>query len=84
MRRHVEMGLVESAVLERVGGITLADDVASAVRDVDLVFEAVFERIDVKQVVLQAIEGAARADALIASNTSSLPIDDLAALLRAP
>jgi 3-hydroxybutyryl-CoA dehydrogenase len=78
------MGLVESAVLERVGGITLADDVASAVRDVDLVFEAVFERIDVKQVVRQAIEGAARADALIASNTSSLPIDDLAALLRAP
>jgi 3-hydroxybutyryl-CoA dehydrogenase len=72
------MGLVESAVLERVGGITLADDVASAVRDVDLVFEAVFERIDVKQVVFQAIEGAARADALIASNTSSLPIDDLA------
>jgi len=62
----------------------VADDIASAVADVDLVFEAVFERIEVKHTVLNAIEVAVRPTTLIASNTSSLPIDDLAALLRHP
>jgi 3-hydroxybutyryl-CoA dehydrogenase len=56
----------------------------SAVDDVDLVFEAVFERIEVKRDVLHTIRAAARSETLIASNTSSLPIDDLAALLRHP
>jgi len=62
----------------------LADDSASAVNDVDLVFEAVFERIEVKRRVLDTIEAAARPTTLIASNTSSLPIDDLAAGLQHP
>jgi 3-hydroxyacyl-CoA dehydrogenase len=54
------------------------------VDDVDLVFEAVFERIEVKHVVLATIEATARHETLIASNTSSLPIDELAAGLRHP
>jgi 3-hydroxybutyryl-CoA dehydrogenase len=84
VRGHVEAGLVDPAVHTRVTSLPLADDIASAVRDVDLVFEAVFERIDVKHGVLEAIEAAAQRETLIASNTSSLPIDDLAARLQRP
>ena len=84
VRRHAEAGLVGPALLERVAGMPAADDIASAVRDADLVFEAVFERIDVKHAVLETIEANADPEALIASNTSSLPIDDLAAPLRYP
>ena len=84
VQKHAEAGLVDPAVSARVASMPLADDIASAVANVDLVFEAVFERIEVKREVLRAIEAAARPTTLIASNTSSLPIDDLAALLRHP
>jgi 3-hydroxybutyryl-CoA dehydrogenase len=84
VRGHVEAGLVDAALLERVEAMPAVDDIAAAVDGADLVFEAVWERIDVKRDALAAIEAAAPADALIASNTSSLPIDDLAALLQRP
>jgi 3-hydroxybutyryl-CoA dehydrogenase len=84
VQRHAEAGLVDPAVIARVDSILMADTIADAVEGVDLVFEAVFERIEVKREVLAAIEAAARHQALIASNTSSLPIDDLAAELQHP
>jgi 3-hydroxybutyryl-CoA dehydrogenase len=84
VQKHAQAGLVDTAVSVRVASMPVADDIASAVADVDLVFEAVFERIEVKHEVLGAIEAATRPTTLIASNTSSLPIDDLAALLRHP
>jgi 3-hydroxybutyryl-CoA dehydrogenase len=84
VQRHAEAGLVDPAVIARVDSILTADTIADAVEDVDLVFEAVFERIEVKREVLTAIEASARHQALIASNTSSLPIDDLAAELQHP
>ena len=84
VQKHAQAGLVDAAVCARVASMPVVDDIASAVADVDLVFEAVFERIEVKREVLGAIEAATRPTTLIASNTSSLPIDDLAALLRHP
>ena len=50
----------------------------------DLVVEAVVERPDVKLAVYAAIEEAAGDDAVIATNTSSIPIAELAAGLRRP
>jgi 3-hydroxybutyryl-CoA dehydrogenase len=84
VQKHAEAGLVDPAVSGRVAGMPMADDIASAVNDAELVFEAVFERVEVKRTVLGAIEAAVRPTTLIASNTSSLPIDDLAALLGHP
>jgi 3-hydroxybutyryl-CoA dehydrogenase len=84
VQKHAEAGLVDPAVSARVAGMAVVDDIASAVADVDLVFEAVFERLNVKHDVLNVIEAATSSTTLIASNTSSLPIDDLAALLRHP
>jgi 3-hydroxybutyryl-CoA dehydrogenase len=81
---HVEAGLVDPTVIARVTSMPLVHDIASAVDEVDLVFEAVFERIEVKRSVLEAIEATALPATLIASNTSSLPIDELAAQLRHP
>jgi 3-hydroxyacyl-CoA dehydrogenase/enoyl-CoA hydratase/3-hydroxybutyryl-CoA epimerase/enoyl-CoA isomerase len=51
---------------------------------VDLVIEAVVERLDIKQQVLGVLEGSVRNDAIIASNTSSLRIDDIARPLLRP
>ncbi len=46
--------------------------------------EAVVERPDAKAAVYEVIEAAAADDAVIATNTSSIPIADLAAGLRVP
>jgi len=55
-----------------------------ALRGCDLIVEAVFEDMDVKRQVLTAIEEVLEPEAIIASNTSFLDIDALAAQLRRP
>jgi 3-hydroxyacyl-CoA dehydrogenase/enoyl-CoA hydratase/3-hydroxybutyryl-CoA epimerase len=50
----------------------------------DVVIEAVFEDLAVKQRVVAELEDVLRDDAIIASNTSSLPIGQIAARARIP
>lgn len=50
----------------------------------DLVIEAVFEDIEVKQTLYRDLEPRLRADALLASNTSSIPLEELAPALERP
>ncbi|MHC4652375.1 MAG: 3-hydroxyacyl-CoA dehydrogenase NAD-binding domain-containing protein [Planctomycetota bacterium] len=53
-------------------------------RDADVVVEAVAEDLDIKTKVLREIEQHVRPDAIIATNTSSLPLADLADCLDHP
>jgi 3-hydroxybutyryl-CoA dehydrogenase len=64
--------------------VTAAPSVREAVDGAELVVEAVVERPDVKASVYEAIEAAAARDAVIATNTSSIPIAELSAGLRRP
>jgi 3-hydroxyacyl-CoA dehydrogenase / enoyl-CoA hydratase / 3-hydroxybutyryl-CoA epimerase len=50
----------------------------------DLIVEAVVERMDVKRIVLRETEDAVRSDCIIASNTSSLSIDEMSEGLERP
>ncbi|HEV8534938.1 MAG TPA: 3-hydroxyacyl-CoA dehydrogenase NAD-binding domain-containing protein [Candidatus Limnocylindria bacterium] len=50
----------------------------------DLVIEAVFEEIETKRRVIAELERVVRPDAVIASNTSALPIAEIARDARAP
>lgn len=50
----------------------------------DVVIEAVVERLEVKQKVFQALEPKLKEGAVLATNTSSLPIEDIAEGLRDP
>jgi 3-hydroxyacyl-CoA dehydrogenase/enoyl-CoA hydratase/3-hydroxybutyryl-CoA epimerase len=50
----------------------------------DVVIEAVFEDLDVKRAVMDEIEAAVRPDAIVASNTSTIPIASIAAGARHP
>jgi 3-hydroxybutyryl-CoA dehydrogenase len=79
-RGKVDPSLRE-ATLSRVRG---ASDVGGAARGVDLVIEAVPERIALKLEVFRALEEAAPAHAILASNTSSLSITALQRELRRP
>lgn len=68
------------AILSRIKPSSEYADLA----DCDLVIEAVFESRDVKQAVFEKLEAVLRPDAIIASNTSSLPITGLAAGIGKP
>jgi 3-hydroxybutyryl-CoA dehydrogenase len=52
--------------------------------DADLVIEAVFENIELKQEVFRRLDVVCKPQALIASNSSSIPITDLAAVTQRP
>ena len=52
--------------------------------DADIVVEAVFENLDLKKGVFAEIAKAARPDAILASNTSTLDIDEFAAVSGRP
>jgi len=88
--RAVELlGRLEVAGSVQAGSTAAADrhlsaaaSIAAAVAGADLVVEAVFERPDVKTAAYEEIEAAAAADTVIATNTSSIPITELALTLR--
>ena len=79
--RHGRVTAAE--VEERLGRIAATLD-AEPLAAADLVIEAVTEEPDLKKRVLQEAEALVGPDAIIATNTSSLPIDELAAALRRP
>ena len=53
-------------------------------RECDLVIEAVFERMDIKQEVFRKLDAIARPGAILATNTSYLDIDAIAAVTSRP
>src|SRR3954470_1646078 len=69
--------LTEEKADEILARITPTDDYAQ-LAGCDLVVEAVFEKVSLKHEVFQATEGAVAPDALLGSNTSTLPITILA------
>ncbi len=52
--------------------------------DCDLVVEAIVEDLDVKRALFRALEAVVRPDAILASNTSSLTVTDIAAACALP
>lgn len=78
-----QQGLFEPGSADRVRqNLRAGDSLAAAVGEADFVEEAVLERPEVKGPVLRSIEAAARPDAVIGSNTSTLPIGGLAESLQ--
>jgi 3-hydroxybutyryl-CoA dehydrogenase len=78
-----ERGSIDKTVDDIMGSLVTATD-AGGLAGCDLVVEAVPERLDIKAPVLAALSAALAADAVIASNTSSLSISELAAHVAGP
>ncbi|MFZ5609517.1 MAG: 3-hydroxyacyl-CoA dehydrogenase NAD-binding domain-containing protein [Pseudomonadota bacterium] len=75
--------LGKAAMEERLALITPTTDYA-ALGGADLVVEAVFEDMAVKKQVFAKLDAAVRPDAILASNTSYLDIDAIAAVVSHP
>ncbi len=63
-----------------LSGTTSYDDLS----DVDLVIEAVFEKMEVKKTVFSTLDKVCKPGAILASNTSTLDIDEIAAATSRP
>ncbi len=59
-------------------------DIAQGAKGVSFAIEAVVERVDVKQAVFSALDAHLESDAVIATNTSSISITQLATSVRDP
>ncbi|MDX1657763.1 MAG: 3-hydroxybutyryl-CoA dehydrogenase [Nitriliruptorales bacterium] len=84
LERRVTRGKLEEsereAILDRISGGTDF----GALGECDLIIEAVPERLDLKQNIFAKVDDVARDDAIIATNTSSLPVIDIAVHTRRP
>ncbi|MDP9242881.1 MAG: 3-hydroxybutyryl-CoA dehydrogenase, partial [Actinomycetota bacterium] len=69
-----------SAALSRIRGVTDLAELA----EVDLVIEAATENLEAKLGVFRRLDEVTRPDVVLASNTSSLPISELAAATKHP
>jgi 3-hydroxybutyryl-CoA dehydrogenase len=79
LARRVEKGRLSrehaDAALDRVRTTV---DLAGAVRDADFVIEAVFENLELKRSIFRELDSVAQADAVLASNSSTMGISEIA------
>lgn len=83
-KRLVEKGRMDEARAESILGRIQFSDSIGAMKNAGLAIEAIVERLDAKSNLLRALEDTISEDAVIATNTSSLSIAALGAVLRHP
>lgn len=84
LNRDVEKGRkTEEQKQEILSRITKSLDLKDA-HDVDLVIEAATENVDIKKGIFKQLDAIAPKKAILATNTSSLPITDIASVTERP
>ncbi|MEQ6356178.1 3-hydroxybutyryl-CoA dehydrogenase [Lysinibacillus sp. M3] len=84
LTRDVEKGRkTEDEKAAILGRINMSLDLQDA-SDVDIIIEAAVENMEVKQSIFKQIDQIAPAHAILATNTSSLPITEIAAVTNRP
>ncbi|PYM27142.1 MAG: 3-hydroxyacyl-CoA dehydrogenase [Candidatus Rokuibacteriota bacterium] len=73
--------LTMADVEKRMGLITGTTDF-DAIKDADIVIEAVFEEMPIKKEVFAKLDGIAKPDAVLATNTSTLDVNEIASATK--
>ncbi|MBA9004611.1 3-hydroxyacyl-CoA dehydrogenase NAD-binding domain-containing protein [Thermomonospora cellulosilytica] len=79
-----EKGRVSADKASRLKSLITGSLTKDAFADADFVIEAVFEEMSVKQQVFAEVEAVVSAECVLATNTSSLSVTEMAAKLRHP
>ncbi len=84
LERFAAKGTISADDVEpALARITTTTDLGAAA-DADIVVEAVFERLDIKQDVFRELDKICKADAVLATNTSAIPVTQIAAATQRP
>jgi 3-hydroxybutyryl-CoA dehydrogenase len=81
--KFVEKGKISESLDTVMGRIQTSTDYDAAA-EADLVIEAVFEKIEVKHEVFKKLDSVVGDKTIVASNTSAIPITEIAAVIRRP
>jgi len=84
LAKFVEKGKLAAAEKDATLGRLSTHSALSALADVDYIVEAIVEDAGAKGALFAELDTLARADAILASNTSSIPIATLASATRRP
>ncbi|MEQ1857479.1 MAG: 3-hydroxybutyryl-CoA dehydrogenase [Longimicrobiales bacterium] len=83
--RQIKKGILDEAAKQAtLARIELSTELASAAARADLVIEAVPEIAELKYSIVEAVDSAAGKDTIIATNTSSISITEIAACTKRP
>ncbi len=80
----VEKGRLTAADMDRRMALINGNSNLGKVADADIVIEAAFERMDVKQELFKKLDGIVQQGAILATNTSTLDVDKIAAATTRP
>ncbi len=82
--KSIEKGKITSkekkTILSHIKGTIKLEDL----KETDLIIEAIFENIDVKKALFKDLDKICKKDTYFASNTSTIPITDLASVTQRP
>ena len=89
IQRNLDQGvtrgkLTDEARAEALARLTGTTDLVQAASQADVVIEAAPEKLDLKREIFKAVDRAAPARALLATNTSSLSIESIASVAADP
>src|SRR5215468_959441 len=77
-------GRITAADVEKRMGLITGSTNFQDIADADIVIEAVFEEMPLKKEVFAKLDGIAKSDAVLASNTSTLDVDEIASATKRP
>lgn len=84
LSKSVEKGRMKEdekkKILSKIKGTTNISDV----KDADIVIEAIFENVKVKKELFKELDDVCKKECILASNTSTIPITDLASVTKRP
>ncbi len=84
LAKQVERGKLEEAAAKEIAARVSATDDLKALADCDLVLESVVEDLDVKKALFQELDSIVKAGGILATNTSTLPVVELAMVTGRP
>ena len=85
-RAHVlfKKKLREPRLVQAAMDRLVPDPLSHGVARADVIIEAVFENLEIKQSIMKSIEARAKPTAIIATNTSSIPLDEISQSMKKP
>ena len=81
---QVKKGKLSQEVLDQRMGLLSTTLTYDDLKDADMVIEAVFEEMNVKEAVFKQLDAVMKPGAILASNTSTLDVDQIAAFTKRP
>lgn len=84
LEKSVEKGKMDNEEKEKIISRIKRTTTLEELKEADVIIEAIFENVEVKKELFKELDGVCKKGAILASNTSTIPITDLASATQRP